>query len=350
MQKTFWQTLAKPIVGLSPMDGITEVVFRTITKKYGQPDIMYTEFVSVEGLCHNAIKLLDDFIYLEAERPLIAQIFGVTPEYFYQVAILLCELGFDGIDINMGCPAKSMYKQGSGANLINTPKLAQEIIRQTKKGVADYLKGKRSKDCPDLSPRIVAEVEKRSKTVKNRPSAVPVSVKTRIGYNKPITKEWMSALLEAKPDAIALHGRTLKQQYHGKADWAEIGTAVELAKNFGVLILGNGDVKNRLDAGKKCAKYGTAGVLIGRGSFGNPFAFSKNAPTKNIFEVALEHAQLHEKTYSDGENKTHHFLPMRKHLGWYVKSIPGASKIRRELFKTNQAQEVEEIFRKFELI
>jgi tRNA-dihydrouridine synthase B len=350
MQKTFWETLEKPVLALAPMDGITEIAFRTITKKYGQPDLMYTEFVSVEGLCHNAIKLLDDFIYDQAERPLIAQIFGVTPEYFYQVSIMLCELGFDGIDINMGCPAKSMHKQGSGANLINTPKLAQKIIRETKKGVEDFFTGKRSKDCPDLSPRIVAEVEKRSEAVEKHPSVIPVSVKTRIGYDKPTTKEWIGALLEEKPAAIALHGRTLKQSYRGRADWEEIGKAVELAKDSGVLILGNGDVKNRTETEKKCNKYGTAGVLIGRGSFGNPFAFSKNPPTKNIFEIALEHAQLYEKTYLKSENKNHHFLPMRKHLGWYVKSMPRAKEIRSELFRANTAGEVETIFKKFELI
>jgi len=350
MEKTLWQRLNKPIVGLSPMDGVTEVVYRTIQKKYGNPDLIYTEFTSVEGICHNAEKLLRDFLYTEEQRPVIAQVFGVTPEYYRQTAVLLCELGFDGIDINMGCPAKSMHKQGSGANLINTPELAQEIVNQTKQGIEDYYNGMRSKNCPDISPRIVKEVERRAKLVKNRPVKIGLSVKTRVGFNNPVTEEWIKTLLETGPEAIALHGRTLKQQYSGEASWEEIGKAVEIAKGSGTLILGNGDVNNYQEALDKINKYGVDGVLIGRASFGNPFIFLPEGkkPAKSIFEVALEHSKLYEKGYSDQERNR--FLPMRKHLGWYVKGIDQAKQVRMELFRANSSEDVERIFKKFGLI
>jgi tRNA-dihydrouridine synthase B len=350
MGKTLWQRLNKPIIALSPMDGVTEMVYRSIQKKYGKPDLIYTEFTSVEGICHNAEKLLRDFLYTEEQRPIVAQIFGVTPDYYRQTAILLCELGFDGIDINMGCPAKSMHKQGSGANLINTPDLATEIVEATKQGIQDYYNGMRSKDCPDISPRIVKEIERRAKLVKNKPEKVGLSIKTRVGYNSPVIEEWIKTLLETKPEAIALHGRTLKQQYSGEASWKEIGKAVKLAKGSGTLILGNGDVNNYEEAQEKVKQYGVDGVLIGRASFGNPFAFlpGDQKPTKNIFEIALEHCRLYEKQYADqGKNK---FLPMRKHLGWYVKGIDNAKQVRMELFRAESSDEVEEIFKKYKLI
>lgn len=354
VQKSLWQTLAKPIIALSPMDGVTDRAYRTIQKKYGKPDLVYTEFTNVEGLCNNAIKLMRAFDYDETQRPVIAQIFGVTPEYYRQVAVMLCELGFDGIDINMGCPAKKVHRHGSGAGLICTPNLAQEIVRQTKQGITDYENGMRSKDCPDFSSRILKDIEARIKKLPQLPNPerkVGLSLKTRIGYHEATTKDWFSYLLETDAEAIALHGRTLKQQYSGLANWEEIGNAVNLAKPTGKLILGNGDVANRTQALEKVAKYGVDGVLIGRASFGNPFVFlSENEkPAATIFEVALEHCRLHEE---DWPNTLEHnsFYIMRKHLGWYVKGFPEAAEVRRELFLSNNTKEVEEIFKKYSLI
>src|SRR5258708_7376435 len=198
MDSSFWQNLAKPIVGLSPMDGVTDAPFRYITKKYGNPDVIYTEFTSVEGVCHKAKELLKDFLYDETQRPIVAQVYGTTPKFFRQTAVVLCELGFDGIDINMGCPAKNVAHSGAGAALIKTPKLAQEIIRETKAGIQDWLNGMTSKDCPDISAEIAVEVEKRHQALpeqyqQRRP--LPVSVKTRIGYDSPVIEEWIPTLL-----------------------------------------------------------------------------------------------------------------------------------------------------------
>lgn len=353
MKQFFWDSLAHPIIGLSPMDGITDQAFRYIQKKYGNPDLMYTEFTNVEGVCHGATRLLKDFLYDETQRPIVAQVYGTTPNYFRQVAVVLCQLGFDGIDINMGCPAKTVESAGAGAALIRTPQLAQEIILATKQGIQDYLNGITAKNCPDISPDIVAEIEKRHQDLPakyQKPRKLPVSVKTRVGYDVPIVNEWISTLLEMDLSAIALHGRTLKQQYSGEASWEQIGKAAELCSKTETLLLGNGDITHTELINKYVVDYGVNGVLIGRGSLGNPYIFGKIKIEDKIstFQIALEHCTVFEKIYQ--HDLRYNFLPMRKHLGWYVKNIPNAREVRIELFKTNNAQEVENILKKYLLI
>lgn len=331
------------------MDGVTDHPFRFIQKKYGQPDLIYTEFTSVEGVCHNANRLLTDFLFDESQRPIIAQIYGTTPDFFRQTAIILGELGFDGIDINMGCPAKNVAHSGAGAALINTPKLAQQIIAATKQGVADWVNGASCRNCPDISQRIWTEVERRHQLLPTKYQirrTLPVSIKTRVGYQQPVVASWIPALLEMEPAAIAIHGRTLKQQYGGAADWEQIGTAAELARDTATPILGNGDVTNRALAIHQAETYNLAGVLIGRASFGNPFVFT-HQPQRNfrkILPVLLEHIRLFEQTYQHQANYS--FMPMRKHLGWYVRAIPQAREVRQALFQTNSYQEVQEVLAK----
>jgi nifR3 family TIM-barrel protein len=352
---SFWQQFTKPIIGLSPMDGVTDHPFRHIVKKYGQPDLIYTEFTSVEGVCHGATQLLEDFLFDESQRPAIAQIYGTTPQFFRETAVILCELGFDGIDINMGCPAKNVAHSGAGAALIRTPELAQEIVRQTKAGVQDYLNGMRAKDCPHIVKSIAAEVERRHQLLSppyQNLKEVPVSVKTRVGYDQKIAESWIATLLEVEPVAIALHGRTLKQQYSGFADWDEIGKAVAVAASTPTLILGNGDVKTKEDALQKVAIYGVDGVLMGKGSFGNPAIFKteeelRTQPLPSIYQIAIEHSQLYQDTYSHREKYS--FMPMRKHLGWYIKAIPAAAEIRQKLFRTDSVEDVQAVFAEYGL-
>jgi len=347
-----WQKLNKPIIGLSPMDGVSDHPFRHITKKYGHPDIVYTEFASVEGICHGASKLLKDFIYDEIQRPILAQVFGSTPASFRQTATMLCEMGFDGIDINMGCPAPNVASHGAGAGLIKTPKLAQEIIQATKDGIQDYLSGKKTRDCPDIKEKIWSQVEKKHQQLPESlqiPRQIPVSVKTRVGYDKEVINDWIPNLLEMQPAAIALHGRTLKQRYLGDADWQLIAKAAELVHQTDTLILGNGDITSRQMALEYAQKYDVDGILIGRASFGNPWIFlDSQKNTDNPFAVALEHAQLYENTYA--QNPKYHFLPMRKHLGWYIRGIDKAKEIRLKIFQTNTAAQVEQIFKEYQLI
>ncbi|HOZ03415.1 MAG TPA: tRNA-dihydrouridine synthase [Candidatus Woesebacteria bacterium] len=360
-QSSFWHQLNKPTVGLSPMDGVSDHPFRVITKKYGNPDVIFTEFVSVEGLCHSAAVLLDHFIYNEQQRPVVAQIFGKTPEFFRQAAILVSQLGFDGIDINMGCPARTVTNHGSGAGLIQTPELAQQIVRAVQKGVQDYQSGQTVADCADFSPEIRSIVELRSKQLpkqyQNCQRNIPISIKTRLGYSDSIITEWLEVLFQTNPELITVHGRTLKQGYGGQANWEDIGQAANIAKKYATasgkkrtLIFGNGDVQSRAQAEILANKHNLDGVLIGRASFGNPFVFLADEETDQpkLARIALEHAQVFEKTFAHRSN--YNFLPMRKHLGWYIRSLPKAKEIRLELVKTNSAAEVEKVLTQYQLI
>jgi tRNA-dihydrouridine synthase B len=364
LSSSFWQELDLPIVGLSPMDGVTDHPFRIIQKKYGSPSVIYTEFTSVEGVCHGAEKLLTDFLFDEPQRPIVAQIYGTTPSYFRQTATVLCELGFDGIDINMGCPAKNVIHNGAGAALIKNPKLAIEIIQETKAGVDDYFSGKRAKDCSDISQQIARSVESRhlslpkkyrDRHLNQNNQKIPISVKTRIGYDKKVLAWWLPTLLEQNLDAVAVHGRTLKQQYGGEADWEEIAKGVSFCKNTQTMYLGNGDVKNYEEAIKKCQQFQVDGVLIGRASLGNPFVFKPESVLStlsvekpSLYQIALEHTRMFENSFKKSPNYS--FLPMRKHLGWYIKAIPLASEIRQKIYQTNSSLEVESLFSEYQLI
>ena len=357
---TFWQTLPRPIIGLSPMNGVTDHAFRHIQKKHGNPMLLFTEFTSVDGICAGASALLKDFLYDESQRPIIAQIYGRSPHNFYQTAMLLCQLGFDGIDINMGCPSKSIAHAGSGAGLIRTPSLAQEIVRATQRGVHDWLNGATVRDCVDVPDALAKQIEARHRQLpvafqQRRP--VPVSVKTRIGYASSQVPEWIPQLLESEPAAITIHGRTLTQGYSGESDWEEIGCAVEIARGSRTLILGNGDLRSLADAYERIGTYGVDGALIGRASYGNPYVFrhekipaqqesSGRGPTPSqnpdkcnydVLHIALEHARIYEESF--GHLERYQFLPMRKHLGWYVRHLPGASLLRRTLTQTSSLSE-----------
>ena len=297
------------------MDGITDAPFRWITDIYGKPDIIYTEFDSVKGLILGKPAIQRMLLHHKTETTTIAQFFGCEPQYFYRAAQVALEKGFDGVDINMGCPDKNVFNKSGGAGLILQPKLAKQIILSVKKAVK--------------------EGTKKFKIKKN----ITVSVKTRTGYRTPQTKEWISNLLEAEPDVICIHARTFAQKYSGLADWSQIKIASDLAKSTKTKIFGNGDIKNREQALKRIKEYDLAGVLIGRAALGNPWVFHGIIPTtEEIFKVLLEHC-----------NKFVEFFPtadlsiMRKHLGWYAKDFPHAAEVRNELMQVKSIEDVKRI-------
>jgi tRNA-dihydrouridine synthase len=274
------------------------------------------------------------------------------------MALLACELGFDAIDINMGCPSHSIVHRGAGAGLIRTPQVAQAIVAATKAGVDDWCNGRSLADDPAVPRRFVTRVAARRAALPAAYQvrrALPVSVKTRIGYEMPEVDEWIPRLLESEPVAIAIHGRTLRQAYTGSADWEAIGHAAELARGSATLMLGNGDVESRDDAEARARAYGLDGVLIGRGSYGNPFIFSdRGAPPQNgpdparshlRMQIALEHAWLYEETFRDLPR--YRFIPMRKHLNWYVRGVHSAAHIRQALMRTSSPQEAEAVLRPY---
>lgn len=342
----FWQKLRKPIIGMAPMDGVTDAAFRFMAAKYGKPDVMFTEFVPVDGICAGAEKVLDGFIYDESERPIVAQIFGGTPENFYKVAPILCELGFDGIDINMGCPDRAIVKQGGGASLIDNPETAKEIVAEVKRGINDWAAGKELKEF-GLADNIVGWVKSRAFPRSETREAIPISVKTRIGINKNSISEWAKHLIEMELECVCIHGRTLKQGYEGQADWEAIAEGAEIIKKSGAIVFGNGDIKDLQIAKERIEKYNIDGVLIGRAVMGAPWFFNevilsgaKNLGIKERLMIAIEHAKIYEQIFPN-----RFFVNMRKHLAWYASGFHGASEARARLMKVNNAKECEEIIK-----
>ncbi|TSC54972.1 MAG: tRNA-dihydrouridine synthase [Parcubacteria group bacterium LiPW_30] len=314
--KGFWKNLKKPFFVLAPMADVTDAAFRQIIAKYGKPDVFWTEFVSADGLCSpiGREKLLIDLAYTEEERPIVAQIFSSNPDNIRETAKLIKELGFDGLDINMGCPDRTIEKQGAGASLMKNPKLAQEIILAAKEGAGD----------------------------------MPVSVKTRLGYNKDILEEWLPALLEARPAVITVHARNRKELSDFPARWEMVKRAVEIRDELKseTLIIGNGDVKDIKDAEMKVKETGADGVMLGRSIFGNPFLFNrkqKEVDIKTRLEIMVEHTKLFEELFNGKKN----FAVMKKHYKAYAHGFIGAKELRVELMETKNAKEVEGIVEKF---
>jgi tRNA-dihydrouridine synthase len=353
----FWEKIERPIIGLAPMDGVTDASFRFITAKHGGPDVTFTEFVNVEAAFHAPQTLIRDLTYSEIERPVVAQIYGHTPELFYKVAHIVCALRFDGLDINMGCPAKKVAAKGSGAALIRMPQLARAIIQNVQRGIQDWCDGQTLADLglnPELDARIEFANRLRGTETASQRRPIPVSVKTRIGYDSVVVEEWVQTLLAENLAAVTLHGRTLKQGYKGDACWDAIGRAVEIAKNSTTLILGNGDLK---DVGTVCRRVGETrvdGVLLGRASQGNPWIFRAKEQMKRglcsargvaidtpsvglgeRFRVLLEHSRHFEKHVMFRS-----FVGMRKHLAWYCFDSPGAAELRAQMVRVNRTEEV----------
>lgn len=312
----FWHRLGRPIFVLAPMADVTDAAFRFIIAKHGKPSVLITEFVSVDGLCSRGRPfLIKTLRYHESERPIVAQFFGEKPDHFYECALLAQELGFDGIDINMGCPVKTVVKTGSGAALIKTPDLAKEIIRETKRGAGP----------------------------------LPVSVKTRIGYNKIIVEEWVNHLLEVEPAVITLHLRTAKEMSLVKAHWDVMESAVKLIRQTDTLILGNGDVKDLSHARELIAATGIDGVMFGRAIFGNPWLFNDSVDPNQVslhdrFSVMLEHAHLYEQMFAGEKN----FAVMQKHLRAYAYGFNGAKELRVRMEGMKSAEELEQILQSYQ--
>jgi nifR3 family TIM-barrel protein len=320
MSKNFWEKLNKPFFVLAPMADVTDAPFRRIIAKYGKPDVMYTEFISADGLfLGGKDALVKDLEFTDEERPIVAQFFTSNPECMKKAAELAVELGFNGIDINMGCPDKKIEKQEAGASLMKNPKLAKELIQSAKSGAG----------------------------------GLPVSVKTRVGYNKDELDQWLPILLEAEPAVITIHARTRKQMSKVPADWSYVRRAVEIRNRvqninsdnqYSTLIVGNGDVIDLKDARKKARESGADGVMLGRAIFGNPWLFDNNKSEMSIKEklkVLVEHTKLFEKIAPQKN-----FSIMKKHYTAYVHNWNGAKELRIKLMGAKNIKEVENIINK----
>ncbi len=285
---------------MAPMAEVTIPSFRRMVVKLGKPDVIFTEFIACDGIAskEGKAKLLSKLKFSGKERPIVAQFFGAKPENFTIAAKLAVKLGFDGIDINMGCPSKRIGKQGAGASLILNPKLAKEVILATKKGA-----GK-----------------------------LPVSVKTRLGYEKNSVENWMNEILEAEPAAITIHGRSKKEGRKSEADWESIRKAKEIikAKNPKIIVIGNGDVKTKEEAVERSKTYGLDGAMIGRAVMTNPWFFAKiSDPEKISLKKRAAAAKTQLKLFQ--KEVPGRFNPAKKFLKSYFAEFENAREIRNRL-------------------
>ncbi len=365
MTASFWETLPQPIIGLAPMDGVTDSAFRYIVATYGKPDIVFTEFTNVHDICSGRLKVLDSLRYSEVERPIIAQIYGKDPALFYQAAHVVCELGFDGLDINMGCPSKNVASSGSGAGLIRTPNLALELMDNARKGIQDWAEGQSLADLGLTSNALQAIAQLKAEhpelTEHQERSSIPLSVKTRLGFDCNIIEEWSDCLIQGRPEVISMHGRTLSQMYRGQSDWEAIGQAATRIRKHGILAIGNGDIKSLAEANQRIKDSSVNGVLIGRGALGNPWIFqgihhlreglatasrldlkTSEPNLDEKFQAMVNHAQCFEAIHGPER-----FVRMRKHLGWYCSSFPHAAAMRAQMVRTNGVQDVKNILQAY---
>lgn len=352
----FWEKLDKPFLAVAPMADVTDAAFRRMIAKYsghtrldgtfGGPAVMWTEFVAADGLVRateeGKAKLMADLIYAEEERPIVAQLFSSNEEHMEYAAKLCLELGFDGVDINMGCPDQSIEKQGCGSAMIKNPEKAQAIIKAAKRGA------------------------------KSDHGGIPVSVKTRLGYNQDQVEDWIPQILAMEPAALTVHARTRKDMSKVPARWERLNRVVELRDNLSpkTVLIGNGDVLSVEDAHQKINATGVDGAMVGRALFGNPWFFhpTKRLPirlnelpthgvdrekivVKDTSDLSFEYITLSERLMVLVEHTRlfcellphKNFAVMKKHYKAYVNGFSGASQLRSQLMEASSAAAVEVI-------
>lgn len=308
----FWNKLPRPFTVLAPMDDVTDNTFRQVVLSAERPDVFFTEFTNVDGLVHGANGIpLRKLEFTSEQHPIVAQLWGNNPENFEKSASTVKKLGFDGIDINMGCPIRDVVKKGSGSGLIGQYDLVEKIIKSVKKGVGN----------------------------------LPVSVKTRLGLRQNVGLAWAEFLLKNDISALTIHGRTAAEMSKKPADWDEIGKIVELKNKVApkTAIIGNGDVKSYEEVAAKSKKYGVDGVMIGRGIFANPWVFDKNTDsvkhTRNDYmNLLFRHIDLFEKS-----GKSNNFATIKKFFKMYVNNFAGAGNFRAKLMEAKNLEEVKSL-------
>lgn len=307
---SFLSDLPRPFFVLAPMDDVTDSVFRQIVAGCAKPDLFFTEFVNVDGLQSPGREhLLPKLILSDSEKPVIAQLWGQKPDNYYKSVKDIKKMGYSGVDINMGCPVKTIIKNGACAALINNKPLAGEII--------DAVREAAGKD-------------------------FPVSVKTRVGFTS-LDMSWPKFLLAKKLDMLSIHGRTAKQLSKVPADWDLIGRVRTLRDELcpTTLIVGNGDVTSRTQGLELAKRHKLDGIMVGRGIFDDPFLFSESSPWPqwgkdqkiNLFK---KHIKLHQDTYMNQERR---FETLRKFCKVYINGFDGAAELRVEFMAANTPEQ-----------
>lgn len=307
--------LPKPFMVLAPMDDVTDTVFRQVISKTAPPDLYFTEFVNVDGLQSvGREKLLPKLQFTAKETPIIAQIWGKIPENYYKTTLELKEMGFAGVDINMGCPDKAVLKNGCCSALINDREAAGEIIRAVQRAAGEDF---------------------------------PVSVKTRIGFGE-VDLTWIEYLLGFKLNMLTIHGRTVREMSKVPAHWDIIGQVRELRDQLcpTTLIVGNGDVMSRQQAEELAEQYKLDGIMIGRGIFEDPFVFAKKSPWQDYtrqekLDLFKSHIELFAKTWQNNERRLH---TLNKFCKIYVNGFDGAKELREKFMAAQSLDELRDIW------
>ncbi len=303
----------RPIFALAPMYDVTDVVFREIVREVAKPDIFFTEFVHCEAILSGKAEVqLRKLDYKNDQRPVIAQIWGTKPETFLLAAQALVQRGFDGIDINMGCPEKSVLKTGACAALIKNPSLASDIIKATQQGAQE----------------------------------IPVSVKTRLGFSAYQTEEWIPHLLSHNLAALTVHGRTVADMSINPANWAEIAKSVSFKNDISpnTVLLGNGDVESYTQGQLYKEKYGVDGVMIGRGIFKNIRVFSPDSHRFSL-EESLKLLVKHTHMYEDYYGAKGNFNVLKKYYKIYTHGYENVSHLRERLMTAKSYQDVYDLLK-----
>lgn len=317
MKENFWSELPRPFFILAPMEDVTDIVFRHVVSEAARPDVFYTEFTNTESFCHpeGIHSVRGRLTFSEDEQPIVAHIWGDKPDHFREMSIGMAEMGFKGIDLNMGCPVANVAGKGKGSGLILRPERAAEIIQAAKAG------------------------------------GLPVSVKTRLGYyDIEEWRDWLKHVFEQDIANLSIHLRTRKEMSKVDAHW-ELIEAIknlrdEIAPN--TLLTINGDIPDRKTGLELAEKYGIDGVMIGRGIFNNPFAFEKEPrehTSKELLDLLRLHLTLFDK-YATSE--TRQFKSLRRFFKIYVRSMRGASELRHQLMSTETTDEVRALLDEFE--
>lgn len=316
--KNFWQNLPKPFFVLAPMEDVTDVVFRHVISQAGKPDVFFTEFTNSESYCHpdGIESVRGRLTFTEDEHPIVAHIWGDKPEYFSLMSRGMADMGFDGIDLNMGCPAPNVFKHGRGAGLILRPEVAADLIHAAKDG------------------------------------GLPVSVKTRLGHRDINEwRTWLRHLLEQDIVNLSIHLRTKVEMSKVDAHWDLISEIKELRDTIApnTLLTINGDIPNRQVGMELVEKYGIDGVMIGRGVFHNPFAFEKEGRDHGrteLLDLFRFHLDLFDQYTKTDPNL---FKPLRRFFKIYVREFRGASDLRLQLMETESTNQVRELLHAFEM-
>ncbi|ANQ65340.1 tRNA dihydrouridine synthase [Staphylococcus equorum] len=317
MKENFWRELPRPFFVLAPMEDVTDVVFRHVVSEAGRPDVFFTEFTNTESFCHpeGVHSVRGRLTFTEDEQPIVAHIWGDKPEHFREMSIGMAEMGFKGIDLNMGCPVPNVATKGKGSGLIQRPETAAEIIQAAKAG------------------------------------GLPVSVKTRLGYSDiDEWRDWLTHVFEQDIANLSIHLRTRKEMSKVDAHWELIGEIKKVRDAIApdTLLTINGDIPNRKTGLELAEKYGIDGVMIGRGIFQNPYAFEKE-PKEHTSEELLSLLRLHLNLFDKyTKEEPRQFKPLRRFFKVYVRGIKGAGELRHQLMSTSTTDDVRTLLDEFE--